>query len=445
MAPRRVVRIELTTTPRFNAKSKAFTSRERAAFDAWFHEARLQGWIRKSSARHSSALLFVPKADGSLRCCGDYRDLNSITKSRIYAPRTGRLLHDDIASKTWRSKIDLENAFHHILIHPDDRWKTTFRTPHGLYEWIVLPFGLKNAPGEFQLYMEDILSDLLGEGVAVHIDDIIVYAHTRQECVRKERQVRDLLRKNDLRVNERKSVPPTTRIKYCGFIYDGHSCKPEDRSSSLRDWPTPKNPTALRAFLGLTNQMRDHVTNYATIASPLYSSTGKSWGWTPRQHSAFLELRDACCSVIATRPHNPHKSARLTTDASLFGIGAILTQEGHTTGIWSRALTSAEKNYPTNERELLAVVEALDHWVHVLDSAPRIEVATDSETNAKNVKANSTNRRINRWISRLQAYPLEWIHIPGSNNPADIPSRRADYRFIRSTDTDLRPEEPQGN
>jgi hypothetical protein len=425
---RREVRIELTDVPRFNARPRPFTPREQQAFSKWSATALQHGWIRPSTARHSSQLLFVPKKDTpEPRVCVDYRLLNYITKSRIYAPRSDKFLRNDIAKHTWFTKIDLKDAFYHLSIAQQDRWKTAFRTPHGLFEWNALPMGLKNAPGEFQLYIEEVLSTVLGEHVCVHIDDILIHTDTKERCALLTSKVITILQRHKLTINEKKSVYLVQAVIFCGFEYQQGTVKPLDRAETLSSWPLPKTPTQLRAFLGLTNQLRDHIPRYAATVSPLYNLTGKEWKWTPTHTKAFLKARELATRTVATTRHNQSHSATLTTDASLFGLGAILSQRGRITAIWSRALTPAERNYPANERELLAVVEALRVWTHLLEVSPSILVLTDSMINATNIKANHSNRRINRWIHTIQAFPLVWAHTPGATNPAYTPSRRPDY------------------
>lgn len=159
--------LALTLPPRLTAK-------ESVAFNKWFKSATTNRWIRKSNARHSSSLLFVPKKDSTeLRLCVNYVRLNALTKPRVYAPRHDRYMRSQISGHRWYTKIDLENAFYSMSIREEDRWKTAFRTPLGVYEACVPMFGLKNAPGEFQLWIEGILNGLLGDNVCVHIDDIL--------------------------------------------------------------------------------------------------------------------------------------------------------------------------------------------------------------------------------------------------------------------------------
>jgi len=428
---RREVRIELTQVPRFNAKPPRFTEKERLCFNEWFKAAVENGWIRPSQARHSSPPLFVPKKNGQLRYCINYIRLNEITKSRVYAPRNDRYLRSAISKHTWYSKIDLKNAFYHLRIWEPDRWKTAFRTPHGLYESNVPMFGLKNAPGEFQLWIEEILGPVLGDNVCVHIDDILIHTDTRDQCSALTNKTLSLLSKQSVDVNKEKSVYLVRDVEYCGFRYTKTSCEPLSRADDIMSWPPPKNQTQLRAFLGLTNQFRDHVPRYAMMAAPLYKSTGTTWAWTSQQSDAFHRLKVASANCMATRHHDPHLSCTITCDASLVGIAGISSQRGYITGIWSRALTPAERNYTTNERELLAVVETLRHFCYFLDTSPAILVRTDNMINATLLKPNNSNRRINRWIEVLQAHPLTWQYLPGEANPADAPSRRPEYGYIK--------------
>jgi len=421
--------IELTDEPRFNAKPPRLSAKESLAFKKWFREAVDRGWIERSSSRHTCALLFAPKPDEptELRTCINYVPLNRITKSRVYAPRADRWLRSAISGHTWYTKIDLKNAFYHMRLRDGDKWKAAFRTPHGVYQPTVPMFGLKNAPGEFQMWIEEILAEVLGDEVCVHIDDILVHTDEREECTRLTRTILSILERNNIEVNTKKSRFCVTEITYCGFIYKDNTCKPRDKSDTLMSWPEPNNVTQLRGFLGTTNQFADHVHRYGMMAEPLYTATGKTWVWSYAQSRAFQQLKLACATCMATAAHDPLQPCTLITDASQVGIAALLKQNGRVTAMWSRVLTPAERNYTTNERELLAVVDALRHWVIYLDTAPAILVKTDNMINATLLRPNQSNRRVNRWIADIQAYPLEWEHIAGEGNPADGPSRRSDY------------------
>jgi len=425
----RTVTLQLRGAPHLNAKPRGLTPLEQRAFDAWFHEAMENGWIRRSKSKHSSALLFVPKKSPTdLRVCIDYRHVNKYCFPMIYAPRTDRALRSEIQRHTWYCKIDLKNAFYHLRIRDADRWVTAFRTPRGLFEFNVLPFGLAPAPGLFQHYIEQVLSNLLGPNCHIHIDDILVHAHTKRQCIALEKEVRQRLRRHDVLVNEKKSTTVVNAVDYCGYHYENGTCTPIGKVEAIATWPEPKSVTQLRTFLGMTVHFRDAVPNYAHKAQPLYASTGKSWQWTSQQKQAFLLLRKSITRLVSSQRYNPDKTAQLITDASLFAGGAILQQEGRVVAIWSRAFTPAERNYTANERELLAVVDALLTWQYMLEASPGIDVFTDNMINATNINQSQKNRRINRWILVLAQYKLTWHHTPGKENPADHVSRRPDYK-----------------
>jgi hypothetical protein len=425
----RVVSIELTEVPRFNAKPRSLTPREQKAFDKWFTEALQKKWVRPSQARHSSGLIWVPKKNGELRPCIDYRQLNAITKKRVYAPLADTTLRQAISRSRWYTKIDLKNAFYHMFIETSDTWKTAFRTPKGLYEFVVLPFGLQNAPGEFQLYIERVLNELLGDHVTVHIDDILIHAETREECASMSHRVVARLKDAQIEINREKSTYLTQSVDYCSYRYGYGTIQPIYRTETIDDWPMPRGKRDLQSILGFANHYREHIPNYASLAQPLYALTGNSdWDWKPRHSECVARIKKALHNMVMTHSHDRMQPCTITTDASLFAIGAIMTQKGHVTAIISRSLTKEEKNYDASERELLAVVYALDKWIWLVEEAPRILVRTDNMINTGLLTPSESNRRRNRWIERLGRHVITWKHIPGKDNPADYPSRRPDYK-----------------
>lgn len=428
----RVVSIDLTEEPRFNARARSLTPREQKAFQKWFTEALEKKWIRPSRARHSSPLIWVPKRNGELRPCIDYRQLNAIMKKRIFSPVADTTLRQEIARSRWYTKIDLKNAFYHMIIAEADRKWTAFRTPRGLYEFCVLPFGLATAPGEFQLYIESILSELLGEDVTVHIDDILIHCLRREDCIAITAKVVARLRDAAIEINKEKSVYLTQSVDYCSYRYTMGTIQPIYRTETIDSWPLPRNKRELQCILGFANHFRDHIPNYATIAGPLYPLTGNTWSWGPSQSRAISEIKRALHNMVVTHEHDRSAPVTITTDASQFGIGAIMTQQGRVTAIISRSLTKEERNYDTAERELLAVVYSLDKWIFLVEEAPSVLVLTDNAINTGLLTASEANRRRNRWIEKLGRHVITWKHIPGKDNPADYPSRRPDYKKLYS-------------
>lgn len=404
------------------------TPQERQAWKLWKAKALASRWIAPSTSRHSCGFMFVPKKDGTLRFVINYRPLNAIIKPRVYAPRVDSGHRQMIARSRWFSKIDLEDAFYHIRLWPNDTWKTAFRSPDGLFEMLVLPQGLSTSPGEFQLYIEEILAGLLGDSVTVHIDDILIHTLTKSECADLTKAVSARLHKHALKWRKEKCSFVVQEVSYCGHRYGAGRYIPEDRAETIRSWPSPRNQTELRGFLGLANQFHGHVARYAHFAQPLYRNTGKTFKWIERDEEAFKSLKKALCGVIAMSEHDESANATITSDASLFALGGVLSQKGKITAITSRVLTPAERNYDTADRELLAVVHCLKKWVHLVENAPKLLVKTDNMINATRLEPTSTNRRRNRWIELVSKYRITWHHVKGIDNIADLPSRRPDYR-----------------
>ncbi|GBG78041.1 hypothetical protein CBR_g25976 [Chara braunii] len=213
-----------------------------------------KGWIRPSSSPFGAPVLFVPKKEGELRMCIDYRGLNAITvKNAEPLPRIDDLL-DRVQGAKYFSKVDLKSGYHQIEVHPDDQYKTAFRTRYGHYEFIVMPFGLTNAPATFQRCMNDLLRPWLDRFVVVYLDDILVFSRTLEEHQGHLRQVLEKLREANFKINAKKCDWAKTQVLYLGHVLDGDDVKPEDsKIAAIRDWPTPRTLTELRSFLGLAN------------------------------------------------------------------------------------------------------------------------------------------------------------------------------------------------
>ncbi|GBG84166.1 hypothetical protein CBR_g38140 [Chara braunii] len=253
-----------------------------------------KGWIRPSSSPFGAPVLFVPKKEGELRMCIDYRGLNAITVKNVEPlPRIDDLL-DRVQGCKYFTKIDLKSGYHQIEVHPDDHYKTTFRTRYGHYEFIVMPFGLTNVPATFQRCMNDLFRPWLDRFVVVYLDDILVFSKTLEEHRGHLRQVLEKLREANFKINAKKCEWAKTQVLYLGHVLDGDGIKPKDsKIASIRDWPTPRTLTELRSFLGLANYYRKFVRNFSTIAAPLRRLLRKEtiWKWDKDCTSAMKKLK----------------------------------------------------------------------------------------------------------------------------------------------------------
>lgn len=382
-------------------------------------------WIRPSTSPFGAPVLFVPKANNrGLRLCVDYRGLNDITtKDRYGMPRIDDLL-DQLSRAKVMSKLDLHCGFHQVGVDELDIHKTAFRTKFGHYEFMVMPFGLTSAPATFQRLMNQILQPLLFEGVLVYLDDILIYSETMEEHLELLEKVFSLLKKNQLHVARDKCEFARTSISFLGHTIDQEGIHPDPHKIDLiKNWPTPKNQSELRSFLGLANYYRKFVLGFSKLAHPLTRLTGKQvpWTWSKDEQNAFNQLRTKLTSAPVLKCPDPEKPFYIFFDASsTVAVGAVLSQLDeqqnlHPVAFESRKLTSAEANYPVHEIECAAFVHALRSWRHYLDAA-RFYVFTDnSSLRSIHTNENLSSRQI-RWMAEIQQYQFTIEHIPREKN-----------------------------
>ncbi|GBG89965.1 hypothetical protein CBR_g50055 [Chara braunii] len=333
-----------------------------------------KGWIRPSVSPYGSQVLFVPKKkEGTSRMCIDYRGLNAITvKNREPLQRIDDLL-DRVQGCRYFSKIDLKSGYHQIPIRPEDQHKTAFQTRYGLYEFVVMPFGLCNAPGTFQHAMNRIFHDYLDKFVIVYLNDILLFSRTVEEHVAHLDKVLSLLRQHKFKINGEKCEFGRTRVLYLGHEISAEGLKPDDaKVACIRDWPCPQSVIEMRSFLGMTGYYRNFVENYSIVAAPLTDLTrlDTSWEWTERREAAFRHLKHALTHYEVLKLPDPDKPFIVTTDASQYGIGVVLAQqEGkklRPVEYMSKKMPSQKLAKSTYEKELYAVYKALTHWRHYL-------------------------------------------------------------------------------
>ncbi|GBG74007.1 hypothetical protein CBR_g17717 [Chara braunii] len=375
-----------------------------------------KGWIRPSSSPFGAPVLFVPKKEGELRMCIDYRGLNVITVKNVEPlPRIDDLL-DRVQGCKYFTKIDLKSGYHQIEVHPDDQYKTAFRTRYGHYEFIVMPFGLTNAPATFQRCMNDLFRPWLDRFVIVYLDDILIFSKTLQEH------------------QGQKCEWAKTQVLYLGHVLDGDGIKPEDsKIAAIRDWATPRTLTELRSFLGLHNYYRKFVRNFSTIAGPLRRLLKKEaiWQWDKDCTSALKKLKCALIEYPVLKVADPSLPFVVTTDASQYGIGAVLQQDddnGYRPVEFMSARMPCEKVATfTYERELYALRQALDHWKHYL-LGRHFKVYSDHKTLRWLKTRAKMTPKLTRWAAEIDQFDFELKPVKGKYNVvADALSRRSDY------------------
>jgi len=418
------------------------TPKEQEEAEKQIKDLLAKGWIRPSQSPWAAPILFAPKPDGTLRMCIDYRGLNRLTVQNAYPmPRIDMLLDRLKDSKVF-SSIDLQAGYHQIKIAEEDIPKTAFRSTIGHFEYTVMPFGLTNAPATFQELMNRLFEPLITKGyVTVYLDDILIHSKDAKDHLKHIKEVLQILKDNKLYAKESKCEWNRTEVTFLGHLVgsDGIRMDPK-KIDVVQNWPTPKTQTELRSFLGLANYFRKFVLGYANIAAVLNDLLKKQVPqqfdekpdlWTAAHQDAFEKLKTMISKDIVLQYPDMNKPFEVITDASLYGTGAVLLQDGRPVAFTSKKFIPAEKNYTTGEQELLGVVNALKEWRCYLEG-PVVTLVTDHHPLIYLQTQANLSRRQTRWLEFLQRFHLQWEYRPGRTNVADPLSRNPRLRYMHA-------------
>jgi hypothetical protein len=392
------------------------------------------GFIRPSKSPFGAPILFVKKKDGTMRMCVDYRALNNITIKNSYPlPRVDELF-DRLQGAKYFSKIDLRSGYHQIRIPPEDVPKTAFRTRYGHYEFLVLPFGLTNAPATFMHLMHQTFRQFLDDFVLVFLDDILIFSKTLEEHERHVKQVLEVLRKEKLYAKESKCEFFKEEVEFLGHIVGRHGIRMmQDKVEAVRAWPVPARVTDVRAFLGTAGYYRKFIRDFSKIAAPLSELTKDEvkFVWGPQQQESFELLKQALVKGPVLILPDPKLPVVVHTDASGYAVGAVLQQDqGHglqPIAFLSKKMLPAETRYPVHEQELLAIITALGAWRHYLYGA-KFVVRTDHKSLEHFKTQPLLSGRQSRWKDIIANFDFNIEYVEGKTNVvADGLSRRSDH------------------
>ena len=425
------------TEPRFH-KIYPLNEEKTKALDKYLEENLRKGYIRPSTSPAGFPILFVPKKNGKLRMCVDYRQLNEITVKNRYPLPLIAELQDKLYGAKWFTTLDLKGAYNLIRIKDGEEWKTAFRTKRGLYEYLVMPFGLTNAPASFQTMINDVLREYIDMFVVVYLDDILIFSTTLGQHKEHVHQVLRKLQDANLLVESDKCEFHKQHVKFLGYeITPGFIGMDPDKVKAVREWPHPTNVKEVRAFLGFVNFYRKYVKNFGGIGIPLTDLTKKDqpFVWDQKAKDAFEDIRGRILKEPIHAMPNPTRPFEVETDASDWALGGQLGQrddEGrlHPVAFYSKKLHGPELNYPIHDKELMAIIEAFKEWKHYLSGTEAtVKVYTDHKNLTSFTTTKELNKRQIRWYEFLSEFNFEIIYRKGSENGrADALSRREDLK-----------------
>lgn len=429
--------IELTPGSKpLDCKIYPLSPEEQRELDEFLQENLKSKRIRPSKSPMASPFFFVKKKDGRLRPVQDYHKLNDMTVKNRYPLPLIQDLIGKLKGARYFTKLDVRWGYNNVRIREGDKWKAAFRTPRGLFEPLVMFFGLTNSPATFQTMMNDLFRDLITRGVvAIYVDDILIYTKTLAEHRRVVREVLQILRDNKLFLKDEKCEFEVTETEYLGVIISQGEVKMDPvKVAGIMDWPRPRSKRDIQAFLGFTNFYRRFIKDYGGMARALTQLTGNAdFTWGPEQQLAFEAIKNAIGSSPVLGIPTDDDPYRLECDASDYAIGAVLSQRHN--DIWkpiaflSKAMNPTERNYEIYDKELLAIMTALDEYRHYLMGAVHdVEIWTDHKNLEYFRKPQKVNRRQARWVSELANYHYTLHHKPGKmHTKPDLLSRRADH------------------
>ena len=371
-----------------------------------------------------SSLVIVPKRNGGLRICLDPQDLNRAILREHYPLPT----IEDVATRLHGAKVftvlDVYKGFWHVELDEPSSLLTSFNTPFGRYRWKRLPFGICSAPEVFQRRMHELIEGL--QGVEVVADDFVVvgFGNTVEEATKSHDQNLEMFLQRcadrGVRLNADKLKLRMREVPFIGHVAtDQGLCVDPAKVRAITDMPRPTDVTAIQRLLGMSQYLSKFLPHLSDITKPLRDLTQKDteWTWDQPQQAALDTLKKAVVSTPVLRYYNLEEEATIQCDASQFGLGAALLQNGQPVAYASRALTPTETQYAQIEKELLAIVYACNHFEAYIYGRKLVHVETDHQPLETIVQKplHTAPKHLQRMLLQLQKFSLQLKYKKGQH------------------------------
>lgn len=370
--------------------------------------------IKECESPYNSPILMVKKPDGSWRFCIDMRKLNAITPIKPFPIPKITDTVNKLVGMNYFSTLDAKSGYHHIHMKEEDKIKTAFRTNDNTFCFERMPFGLRNAGFTYQMSMNKMLIDVLGQCALIYIDDLIVFSHSFEEHLAHLDKVFSILIDGGVKLTMKKCFFAKQQVKYLGFIVDGTGIRANpEKINAMKNFPVPTNVKQIKQFLASVGFYRHMIEKFAYYSAPLSDLLKKNakFEWSSTCQKNFDHLKNCLCDVPILRHPDFTKNFELHCDACTNSIAGVLMQRGnddvpYPIAYFSRKLRNEELKYSPTEFEALAIIASIKNFHYYLYGR-EFTVVTDHMPLRTVFETKSKNARVQRWALFLQEYNFQ--------------------------------------